>query len=193
MIDRVDLQDCNEKELIRKAVEGEASAFGVLYDRHHGAIYRFVYLRVGHREEAEDLTHHVFLSAWENMGAFQDEGLPITSWLYRIARNRVVDYYRTRRSHVDIDRVPEDLLGLSVDDSSQRLVRSMELAAIYKALSQLPQDQQDVVVMRFVNDLPYKEIAQAMQKNEGAVRVIQHRAMKALRSIISKNTTNEKA
>ena len=86
-----------EEKILTLAIRGKASAFGSLYDHYQPRIYRFVAIKVGRREEAEDLTHQVFLNAWQNIGNYKDLGHPFSSWLYKIARNQIADYYRARR------------------------------------------------------------------------------------------------
>ncbi|MEY4731540.1 MAG: hypothetical protein RL681_486, partial [Candidatus Parcubacteria bacterium] len=102
-----------EKRIIQRAVKGEASAFGLLYDRYQPQIYRFIFLKVSRREEAEDLTHQVFLQALQHIGEYEDVGFPFTSWLYRIARNEVIDHYRTRKQAISLDDIdPEYFASL---------------------------------------------------------------------------------
>ncbi|MBI2591470.1 MAG: RNA polymerase sigma factor [Candidatus Brennerbacteria bacterium] len=172
-----------DKELTKKAKQGDAEAFGLLYDKHLNQIYRFVYLKVSSKQIAEDLTQQVFLSAWQNINSYQQQGFPFTSWLYRIARNAVIDHYRTRRSNVDLEAVAEvassfDLVG--------ELEVKLELEKIKSALVGLPADYQDVLVMRFIEELSHQEIAAALDKSEGAVRVLQHRAINSLKKILNK-------
>ncbi len=177
-----------EQLLIERSVRGESSAFGQLYDRYLPKIYRFIFFKVGHREEAEDLTHQVFLSAWENISSFRQQGLPLSSWLYKIARNRVIDHYRTKRTHVpletdgDFEHIPEDISRLAegMDDLEKKLL----LERIYTSLHKLTDEQQEIIVLRFIEELSNKEIARALEKNEVAIRVLQHRALKNLKKII---------
>jgi RNA polymerase sigma-70 factor (ECF subfamily) len=149
-----------------------------------------VFLRVGgRRADAEDLTHQVFLSAWQNIRSYEFQGFPFSSWLYRIAHNAVVDYYRTHKSHFDIAALPEGEL-VDTPDLHHNLDQKAELEKIKAAIHKLEPDQQSVILMKFVNDLSNKEIAQALGKSEGAVRVIQHRALKKLKSLLI--DTNER-
>ena len=93
-----------EEKLIQDAVkEGDSSAFGKLYDHYQPMIYRFVLIKVGRREEAEDITHQVFLQAWQNIRTYRHRGHPFGSWLYRIARNQVIDHYRSRKDDVPLE------------------------------------------------------------------------------------------
>src|SRR3989344_2601021 len=100
-----------ERKLILQAKEGKEEAFGRLYDKYMPAIYRFIFLKVGgDKGRAEDISPEGFLSAWQNIGNFRFQGYPFSSWLYRIAGNAVIDYYRTRKASVNIENVPEEVV-----------------------------------------------------------------------------------
>ena len=90
----------SEKVYIKKAKSGNQEAFGALYDHYLPSIYRFILLKVSNRAEAEDLSHEVFLSAWKNIPGYKDKGFPFSSWLYQIARNAVIDFYRTSKKNI---------------------------------------------------------------------------------------------
>lgn len=171
-----------EVKLIKDAVRGKASAFGLLYDHYQPKIYRFVLIKVGRREEAEDLTHQVFLNAWQKISNYKDLGFPFSSWLYRIARNQVIDHYRTRKQEVSLEEVDAEIstdFGLNeknIDDKRQ-------LEKVMEALRGLREDYQEILIMRFVEDLSVKETAAAVEKSEGAVKLMQHRAVKELKKV----------
>ncbi len=186
-----DLQD--ENTLIQKAMEGEASAFGDLYDHYQPKLYRFIYLKVSHREEAEDLTHQVFLKAWRSIPQFKDQGLPLSSWLYRIARNHVIDFYRTRKSTFSIDETPEGVLEDEDSFSDLDVEKKMQLEKVMRALKELSDDYQSLIILRYIEDLSYTEIAQSLGRKEGTIRVLHHRALKKLQTIIEKETHHEEA
>ena len=176
--------DGDENLIIQAAVQGDASAFGTLYDHYQPMIYRFVAVKVGRREDAEDITHQVFMSAWQNIANYRDLGHPFSSWLYRIARNQVIDHYRAKKQDISLDVLdPEGLIEASV--SQLDLPRKLEIEAMLKAIHQLKQDYQDVIIMRFVEDLSVRETAKAIHRSEGAVKLIQHRAVKALQEILN--------
>ena len=175
-----------EDKLIYDAVKGEASAFGFLYDHYQPKIYRFVLIKVSQREEAEDLTHQVFLHAWTHIGQYQDVGFPFSSWLYRIARNQVIDHYRTKKAHLSIDEVDEN--RFAADAAHERnLDTAMTLERVRHAIRSMKPEYQDVIIMRFVEDLSIKETAHASGKTEGAIKLMQHRAMKTLKQLITHN------
>lgn len=172
-----------EKSIIESAVRGESSAFGMLYDHYHPKIYRFVLVKVSCREEAEDLTHQVFLHAWQNIQNYRNFGFPFSSWLYRIARNQVIDHYRTHKNTLAIDEVNSDLFP-DTADSGASAEQNLRLDAVRAALATLKSEYQDVIIMRFIEELSLKETAAAIKKSEGAVKLIQHRALKQLRSLL---------
>lgn len=167
-------------QLVRQAISGDAEAFGSLYDHYEQRIYRFILLRVGRREEAEDITHQVFMSAWENIRRYEERGLPFTSWLYRIARNNIIDYYRTRKDEVSLDAIdPEAFVAHHYPEADAQ--HAIELARVHKAIGELKPDYKDVVIMRFVEELSLREVAGALKKSEGAVKLLQYRAIKELK------------
>jgi len=173
----------DEYNLVARAKEGEAEAFGLLYDFYMPRIYRFILFKVGRREEAEDLTHQTFLKAWENIERYESRGYPFSSWLYRIARNNVIDEHRRFVPKLSIEDIPQDLL---VKDELQeaQVDAKMELDALLVAIGKLKEIEQEVLVMRFVDDLTHLEVAKTIGKSEGATKVIQHRALKNLKIIL---------
>src|SRR6185436_16579582 len=149
-----------EHKLIKDAVGGKSSAFGSLYDRYHPKIYRFVLIKVGRREEAEDLTHQVFLHAWQHIGSYTDLGYPFSSWLYRIARNQIIDHYRTKKDESAIDEVDPDHL-LDPDRHAADTDLKFSFERVITAIRTLKPEYQDVLIMRFVEELSVKETAAA--------------------------------
>ena len=178
-----------ERQIIERAISGEAQAFGSLYDYYQPQIYRFIYLKVSHREEAEDLTHQVFLNCWRKITEYSFEGFPFSSWLYRIARNEIIDHYRTKKSNdsleLFIEAHPSDL---EVEDGLSQMVEAdIDILRIKRAIYFLKPIEQDVLILRFVEDLAPGEVAQLVEKTPEAVRLIQHRAIKNLKQILSSN------
>ena len=173
----------NEDNLVLKAAAGDPEAFGALYDEYHPRIYRFVYLKVGSREDAEDLAHQVFLNAWEHVPNYRRRGLPFSSWLYRIARNAVIDHYRTRKDEVSVEESDPDAF-VSSERVQMDAHLSLEIEKVQHAIAELAPMHQDVIIMRFVEELAIKEVAAALKKSEGAVKLLQHRAMRELKQIL---------
>lgn len=172
-----------QQKLIKEAIAGISASFGSLYDHYQPIVYRFIYLKVSHREEAEDLTHQVFLSAWQNISEFKiKKDASFIGWLYQISRNKVIDHYRTKKPTTDIDAIvdpPET--GKSNEETADFRIK---IKIVKRAIPLLNEIEQDVVIMRFVEDLTSKEMAEILKKSEGSIRLIQHRAIKKLKDIL---------
>lgn len=175
-----------EQNFIRQAQRGEKEAFAKLYEHYLPQIYRFVYIKINNKAEAEDLTHEVFLNTWQNIKRYVPREFPFSSWLYRIARNEVIDFYRTNKKNIRLELIEENSLGIP-ETESLNLDQALELENIKKLFQHLTQEQRDVLIMRFVEDLSPKEISGALNKSEGAIRIIQHRALNELKELIYKN------
>jgi RNA polymerase sigma-70 factor (ECF subfamily) len=175
----------NEKELICRAVDGDAEAFGDLYVHYLDDIYRYIFYRVRDEKRAEDLTERVFMSAWEAIEGYQPRGYPFSSWLYRIAHNAVVDYYRADR-----DEKPLDAMAFTLADESlgpeESLIKKREVSQLVEAIAQLSEEKQRLIILRFVEGLSHAQVAQILGKSEGACRVIQHRALGTLNEIMGR-------
>jgi len=172
-----------EIKLIKDAVRGKSSAFGPLYDHYQPMIYRFVVVKVSRREDAEDITHQVFLSAWQNIRSYKNLGHPFSSWLYQIARNQVIDHYRAKKSETSLEKIDPDYFVLPAAAHFD-VGTKLEIEKVRAGMLKLKSEYQDVVVMRFIEDLPIKEVARIIGKTEGAVKLMQHRAIKELRDIL---------
>lgn len=169
----------SEEQLITHAQQGDADAFGDLYEQHLDAIYRYVFYRVGDVSEAEDLTETVFLKAWEALNNYRLRDIPFSAWLYRIAHNAVVDRYRAHKDTVPLDS--QLAVSDDADGPEERFDSHENITALTRALSQLSADYQHVLTLRFVSGLSHAETARVLGRSEEAVRVLQHRALNALR------------
>ena len=169
-----------EVELVARAQGGDVNAIGALYDEHHESIFRYVWLRVGDAQLAEDLTGDVFMRMLKALPNYQAVGLPFRAWLYRIAHNLLVDHYRRngRREPVSLDAVEAHPAG---DDPLVSVERRLLAERLGHALSQLDPHQCEVVVLRFLAGLSLQETAAAMGRSEAAVKSLQHRSLAALR------------
>jgi RNA polymerase sigma-70 factor (ECF subfamily) len=173
-----------ETTLIARAQEGEDAAVGELYDRYREQVFQYLYYRVGDSQTAEDLTAEVFLRAMEALPRYRSQGTPFRAWLFQIARNLAVDHYRRagRRRHVVLtDRIPHQ--GATPEESVESRLTS---ARLYRALQRLKDSQREVIVLRFVVDLPIAEVAQALGRSEDSVKGLQRRGLKVLRQTLQK-------
>lgn len=182
----------HEQEYINRAQRGDSAAFGWLYDRYIRQIYRFIVLKVTSKEQAEDLSHEVFLSAWQHLPGYEAKGFPFSSWLYKIARNRIIDYYRTSKATVSIDDAGDALEETLIDTEGESAFDLADLALttekVKEAMRQLSPDYYEVLVLRFIEDRSPKEIAELLNKREGTIRIIQHRAILKLKKMLSQPT-----
>ncbi|MBI4788438.1 MAG: sigma-70 family RNA polymerase sigma factor [Chloroflexi bacterium] len=170
-----------ERELVFQATKHNHAAFGQLYDRYIDKIYRYIYYKVGNQTEAEDLSGQVFLKAWEAIGHYQCTGRPFAAWLYRIAHNLVVDYFRTKRDAASLEEITTLIEPNSdLDDIVEQHLTSETLR---HALRRLTRDQQQVIVLRFLEGYNTTEVAQIMGKQPGAIRTLQHRALAGLNGV----------
>ena len=171
--------DDNETRLVARAIKGDGDAFGVLYGCYLDAIYRYIFLRVGNASEAEDLAEDVFVRAWEALPNYRLTQHPFKSWLYRIAHNLVVDYHRKLKPLELTDE--EQLAHPATLNLPERIVEiNQEASVLAKAIQKLGEEEQMVIVLRFVEGLSHREVAEIIGKSEAASRVIQHRALALL-------------
>lgn len=171
--------------LVERAIAGAADAFGELYQLYLDAIYRYVYYRTGDTSDAEDLTEQVFLKAWEAMPGYKRRGNPFTSWLYRIAHNVVVDYHRRQRPTVLMPLLEEVDWASEEPTLLEQVIKAEEAAALATAIARLTEEQQHVIVLRFIEGRKHAEVAHIIGKSKGACRIIQHRALTALNQLLS--------
>jgi len=175
-----------ELDTIQQAQNGCSAAYGTLYDQHMGAIYRYIYKRVGESAEAEDLTQTVFIKAWQALRDYKPTGAPFRAWLYRIAHNAVVDYYRTQRDPLLWD----DLVWMTDPHSTpeKRLLDTERQETVQNAIAELRPTYQAVIVRRFLNNMDYVETAAELGSQVNNVRVLQHRALDALRRVLAQDS-----
>ena len=173
------LDDAAIERLVDEARAGDAWAFGRLFDHFHLPVHRYVASHVRRPSDAEDLTQLVFVKALEALPRYESRGIPFGGWLFRLARNAVIDHVRTSHEHADLaqsaDRAGRDAGPDELAETRQ------EIEAVRAALSTLTDDQRDVIALRFFAGLSAREAADAMGKQEGTIRGLQFRAIAALR------------
>jgi RNA polymerase sigma-70 factor (TIGR02952 family) len=168
------------RDLVLRARAGDAEAFGVLYDRYADLVYRFVYYRVGTHALAEDLTSETFLRALRRMSLFTWQGKDFGAWLVTIARNLVLDHFKSSRYRLEVctgelletDRWEEGPECAVLDSFTHR--------ALFTAVRELGSEQRECVVLRFLHGLSVAETAEIMGKNTGAIKALQYRATRSL-------------
>jgi RNA polymerase sigma-70 factor (ECF subfamily) len=171
----------SDATLVEQA-KADPAVFGLLYERYVDKIYSYVYYRTGHQHEAEDLTAKVFFQALSHLPRFVQRGLPFSSWLYRIAHNVVANWYRdrSRRKTVSLDGL--DSLGRATSDGLlHRVAQDEWRLSLTEAVRRLPPERQELLILKFVEQLPNAQIGQIMGRSEGAIKSLYHRTLLALR------------
>jgi RNA polymerase sigma-70 factor (ECF subfamily) len=176
--------------LVRRAQRGDVGAFGKLYDEYADQVYGFARSRGCASHDAEDVTATVFLKAWESIGNYEERGLPFSAWLFRIARNAIIDAYR--RS----SRLPTPVEELELDSEvfftpEDTVVARAEAEQVRKAVRGLTDDQAAVIALRYWWNLSLKETAETLGKNENAIKALQHRATNTLARMLDKDSSYE--
>lgn len=175
--------DLPDPLLLARAIQGDAEAFGDLYERYLDEIQRYIFYRVATRFDAEDLTDTVFLKAWEALPHSKSPIRNLRAWLYRIAHNVIVDFYRTSKANMDLsakqlqDRHPSPEHQIQESDLQHQLANTIR---------SLDANLQQVIACRFVSGLSHAQTAQIMGIKEGHVRVLQLRALQKLRQMLEK-------
>jgi RNA polymerase sigma-70 factor, ECF subfamily len=175
----VTLDDTAIERLVQEARAGDAWAFGLLFDHYHLPVYRYIASRVHRPSDAEDLTQLVFVKALEALPRYQARGIPFGGWLFRLARNCVIDHVRTRHDHLDLDTASGQA-GREAGPDEVTVARQ-ELDEVAVALAALTDEQRDAIALRFFAGLSAREAAAVMGKQEGTIRGLQFRAIAALR------------
>jgi RNA polymerase sigma-70 factor, ECF subfamily len=175
------LPQLDDQALVKSAQNGNTQAVGELYDRHQERIFRYVRSRVYDHQLAQDLTGEIFTRMVTNLNQYENSGYPFTAWLYRIARNLIVDYQRreNRYMHVPI----EEVYHVSADGFEPAAVVERQLSAerLQQALEEIDETQREVIRLRFLAGLSLQEVADTLDKTVGAIKAQQYRGLMALR------------
>ena len=167
-------------DLVTAAQDGDLECFGEIYDQFVGQIFRYIYFKTGEKVVAEDLTQTVFLKALERIEQLKGNG-SFVSWLYKIARNVIIDYYRGRHKTVSLDMVGE----IADSGNGHSLEPKEKLEETLKALVTLNEEEQEVIVLHCVEEYSFEEIAKITKKSPGALRILKHRALGKLKKAVN--------
>ncbi len=182
-----------EKYLFFKAKRQNPEAFIKIYKLFVDRIYRFIFLKTSNKEISQDLTSDVFLKAWQYIQSNKVKQVrSLSSFLYAIARNRVIDYYRQknrRAKEVELDN--SEKIADTKQAISEKIDISFEIKKINKALEQIKEEYKEVIILKYIEELSTKEIAQILNKDKGNVRVLVHRALNVLREVLDNDDNNK--
>ncbi len=184
------------KQTFSKLKSHDKEAFIKVYDASVNDIYRFVYFKIGSREEANDLTSIIFLKTWNHIqNNSLEDSKTLRALLYKIARNAIIDYYREKSHKITASLDDEDNKIEVVDEApepQEKMDAAANLALIKSKLPQLKEEYREVIIMRFISDLSLEEIADISGKTKGNVRVLLHRALNALRGLVEADNSDNK-
>jgi RNA polymerase sigma-70 factor (ECF subfamily) len=172
----------DEKNLIDDA-KTDPAAFGELYRKYVERIYNYIYYRTGSNRDAEDLTGRVFFKAMGHIKSYKYMGLPFSAWLYRIAHNLVANYHRdrSRKQEISLDDVPVQILPRLDSHPEISVVRNQEVEDLLITIRDLAPNRQELLILKFVDQLSNAEIGMIMRKSEGAIKSLYHRTLLELR------------
>lgn len=184
-----DSQPADEQRLLQQAQGGDTEAFGLLYEQYAPAVFRFLYAHLDDRLDAEDLTEEVFFRVWQSLPGYEARGVPFGGFVFRVARNALYDHYRRSRRQPhrpgSLEWAEEHHAGPG-SDPAVSVLEQMEHRVLHQTLGLLREDHRQVLSLRFLAGLTPEETAQAMGKSTGAIRVLQHRALAALKKLITR-------
>ena len=166
--------------LVGRAVTRDQGAFAELYNLYLDRIYRYVYYRTGDRHDAEDLTEQVFLQAWAAIERFRWQGKPFVAWLYTVAHNVVIDWRRRAVSSESLNDTDNPIEVESIS-AAQAMSQWIDADLLAKAVKRLTPEQQQVIILKFLDGFDTATIARVMDKREGTIRALQLRALQSLR------------
>ncbi len=167
------------RKLVERAQKGDRSALEELYLIHFDRIYSYLHVSVGNRHDAEDLTTQTFLKMLESIGRFRWQSAPFSAWLFRIAHNLAMDHFRARRRVQPEEEVPEPL-GSEEPSAELEAMQSLGRQSMLELIDKLSPEQQQVLTLKFVFNFPNADVAKILDKTEGAIKSLQHRALASL-------------
>jgi RNA polymerase sigma-70 factor, ECF subfamily len=172
------------EQLVARAQEGDRDALEELYLQHFDRIYSYLHMTVGNRHDAEDLTTQTFLRMLESISRFQWGSAPFSAWLFRIAHNLAMDHFRSRRRWQPEEEVPEPA-GAVEASAEEQAIRALSSQSMFGLIEELSDEQRHVLILKFVFDFSNAEAATVLNKSEGAVKSLQHRALASLQKHIA--------
>ncbi len=170
-----------DSDIIKRVCKGDRAAVGILFERYHPSIFRYLYYKVGDTHTAEDLASEVFLRLLRSISQQRPENVQPQAWLYKIARNLAIDHYRKNQVQQPVFLEENNAYDEAVDPN---IDQNLDSQALYKMINTLPFDQREVILLRFINRMPIADVAQVMDRSEDAIKGLQRRALTSLRQCL---------
>jgi RNA polymerase sigma-70 factor (ECF subfamily) len=174
----------NIRKLVERGQQGDRDALEELYLIHFDRIYSYLHMSVGNKHDAEDLTTQTFLKMLEAIGRFRWQSAPFSAWLFRIAHNLAMDHFRSRRRWQPEEEVPEPI-GSEEPSAELEAMQSIGRQSMLKLIETLSPEQQQVLTLKFVFNFQNADVAKILDKTEGAIKSLQHRALASLQKQIA--------
>ncbi len=176
--------EVDDVQLLQRAQRGDKQAFGELYERYAPRVFRYLYAHLDNRLDAEDLTEDVFLRVWKSLGSYQEQGVPFLAFLFRVAHNALIDHYRRGGKGETETSIEEMRIHETDAGPAETVMANLEHQQLRAKLMELREDYRTVLALRYLSGLTPEETARVMGRSAGAVRVLQYRALAALRSML---------
>ena len=170
-------------QTLQRAQQGDNAAIAELYDQYQVIVYRYLYYRTCDAQAAEDLTSELFLRMIRSLADYRPSSGSFQAWIFQIARNLAIDHYRRNSTHPNT--FLEENLVTGEATASGSVERNLNAITLRQALTQINEDQRDVIVLRFVAGMPIAEVAQALQKSQDAIKALQRRGLVTLRKLLT--------
>lgn len=175
----------NPKTLMNLAKQGDKTAFGKLYELYFTPVFRYIYFRIRNKKEAEDLSQIVFLKVFESISKFENIGKPPLAFFFTVARNTIIDFWRKNQGRTISESEMDEGVFANIADTGNTpedlIQKKQTKEKMFQTISNLTSEQQDVVILKFINDFSNQEVAKMLGKTEPAVRQVQSRALKMIR------------
>lgn len=174
------MEELSDSEVLDRAIEGDPDAFGILYERNVNRIYNYIFYRTGNQNDAEDITARVFYRAVGHIKYYRNTGVPFSAWLFRIAHNLVANWHRDQKQ---LNEVPlEDYMPHQHQEHPEtEIIHNIENENLLAIIRKLPEERQELLILKFVEHLSNAEIAVILRRSEGAIKSLYHRTLTALR------------
>ena len=174
----------DEGDILERAISGEEEAFSVLYQENVKKIYNYIYYRTGNTHDAEDLTARVFQRALKHITKYKKTKVPFSAWLYRIAHNLVANWHRDNKRKNELPLEEHSYIKSKAEMPEKQIENQQEVEKLMDAIHKLRGDRQQLLILKYVENLSNKEVGIIMRKSEGAIKSLYHRTLKELRSTI---------
>ncbi len=183
-------QNVSDNQLVEIARQGDVQAYGEIYNRYVVKIYRYFLAHLDNAHDAEDLTEEVFLRVWRSISGYEEKGVPFYALLFQVARNGLIDFYRRSVQSKQLVSIDDVSIPDKGADPGEIVIKNFRHKELREAMQGLREDYRTVLALRFLSGFSPEETARAMGRSQGAVRVLQHRALAALRDVLDGNKGN---